>query len=37
VNALRFTTQELREFESKIINAESQLYEREYQIFKDIS
>jgi len=37
VNALRFTTQELREFESKIINAEGLLYEKEYQIFKDIS
>jgi len=37
VNALRFTTPELSEFESKITNAESLLYEREYNIFKDIS
>lgn len=37
VNALRFTTPELREFEGKIMNAESLLYEREYEIFKNIS
>lgn len=37
VNALRFTTPELKEFESKITNAESLLYEREYNLFKDIS
>ncbi len=37
VNALRFTTPELKEFEGKIMNAESQLYEREYVIFKQIS
>jgi len=37
VNVLRFTTKELSEFESKIINAESILYEREYNLFKDIS
>jgi DNA mismatch repair protein MutS len=37
VNAVRFTTQDLREFESKVTNAESLLYEREYNLFKDIS
>lgn len=37
VNALRFTTPELKEFESKITNWESMLYEREYNLFKDIS
>ncbi len=37
VNALRFTTPELKEFEGKISNAESLLYEREYNLFKDIS
>lgn len=37
VNALRFTTPELKEFEGKIMNAESQLYEREYHIFKEVS
>lgn len=37
VNALRFTTPELSQFESKISNAESLLYEREYQIFKEVS
>lgn len=36
VNALRFTTSELKEFENKIINAESLLYEREYQLFGKI-
>ena len=37
VNALRFTTQELQEFEEKVTNAESLLYQREYEIFQEIS
>lgn len=37
VNAMRFTTQELSEFELKITNAESLLYQREYNLFKNIS
>jgi len=34
---LRFTTQELQEFEEKVTNAESLLYQREYEIFQEIS
>ncbi len=37
VNALRYTTEELKVFENKILNAESLLCEREYKLFKDIS
>ncbi len=37
VNALRFTTKELQEFEGKITNAESLLYQREYELFQQIS
>lgn len=37
VNALRFTTEELSQFEWKITNAEQLLYEREYNLFKQIS
>ncbi|MDD5769841.1 MAG: DNA mismatch repair protein MutS [Candidatus Gracilibacteria bacterium] len=37
VNALRFTTEELSNFEEKILNGENMLYEREYNIFKNIS
>lgn len=36
VNALRFTTKELQEFEGKMMNAESQLFEREYELFWEI-
>jgi DNA mismatch repair protein MutS len=37
VNAVRFTTQDLQRFESKVVNAESLLYEKEYNLFKEIS
>jgi len=37
VNAVRFTTPELKEFESKVLNAKELLAQREYEIFKDIS
>ena len=37
VNALRYTTEELKVFENKIINCESFLCEKEYNIFKDVS
>lgn len=37
VNAVRFTTEELSRFEAKIMNAESILYEKEYNLFKEIS
>jgi DNA mismatch repair protein MutS len=37
VNAVRFTTIDLQRFESKIVNAESLLYEKEYNLFKEIS
>lgn len=37
VNAMRFVTQELSNFESKITNAESLLYEKEYSLFKNVS
>lgn len=37
VNAIRFTTEELSRFEAKITNAESLLYEREYNLFKEVS
>ena len=37
VNALRFTTPELKQFEVRIINAESELYAREYMLFKEVS
>lgn len=37
VNALRFTTSELSGFESKILDWENLLYEREYNLFKEIS
>lgn len=37
VNALRFTTSELKQFEVRIINAESELYAREYMLFKEVS
>lgn len=37
VNAVRFTTDELSRFETKITNAESLLCEREYNLFKEVS
>lgn len=37
VNAIRFTTEELSRFEAKITNAESILYEKEYNLFKEVS
>lgn len=36
VNALRFTTPELSQFESKITHAQTHLFQREYEIFKEI-
>ncbi len=37
VNALRFTTEDLKKFEGKMLNAESELYQREYMLFKEVS
>ncbi|MBW7954979.1 DNA mismatch repair protein MutS [Candidatus Gracilibacteria bacterium] len=37
VNNLRYTTQELDEFNKKISSAESILYKKEYDIFKEVS
>lgn len=37
VNNLRYTTVELEEFNKKISNAESILYKKEYDIFKEVS
>jgi DNA mismatch repair protein MutS len=37
VNALRFTTPELSEFEEKIVSAESNLFQKEYEIFRQVS
>lgn len=36
VSSLRYTTQELQDFEKKILNAENLLFSREYEIFKKI-
>ncbi len=36
VNALRFTTPDLKEFEDKIVNAESLLYQREYNVYREV-
>lgn len=37
VNAMRFTTLELQEFDEKISNGESILYQKEYEVFKSVS
>lgn len=37
VNALRYSTNELEAFDEKISNAQSFLYKKEYDVFKDIS
>lgn len=37
VNAIRFTTDELRQFESKMLDAEARLFQREYELFWEIS
>lgn len=37
VNAMRFTTTELQEFDNKISNGEVMLYQKEYELFKEVS
>jgi DNA mismatch repair ATPase MutS len=36
VNALRFTTPELSQFESKMTHAQSHLFQKEYEVFKEV-
>jgi DNA mismatch repair protein MutS len=37
VNALRFTTPELSSFEEKIVSAEGNLFQKEYEIFSQVA
>lgn len=37
VNAVRYITEELKDFENKVINCESFLAEKEYELFKEVS